>query len=174
MSRRAARRVTGALPETAVVEDMTVEGCGVATVGGKRVFIGGAIRGETVTFRRTRSLRHYDEASIVAVTEASPERVAPACRYFGVCGGCSLQHLAPEAQLRLKEQALMDSLERIGNVRPVRVLPPASGSPWGYRRRARRTRRVPALSHRHSVRRGERGADNPTAIRSPAAIRGPA
>jgi 23S rRNA (uracil1939-C5)-methyltransferase len=54
-----------------------------------------------------------------------------------VCGGCALQHLAPEKQIEAKQHILMENFERIGHVRPERVLEPLRGDPWGYRRKAR-------------------------------------
>jgi 23S rRNA (uracil1939-C5)-methyltransferase len=135
--RRAFRKLTGALPETARVEDMNTDGQGIASIGGKRIFVAGAIRGESVELRRVRSHRSYDEAELVGVVEPSPDRVEPRCRYFGTCGACSLQHLAPEGQVRLKESVLLESLGRIGRVAPGRVMPAVTGSTWGYRRRAR-------------------------------------
>jgi 23S rRNA (uracil1939-C5)-methyltransferase len=135
--RRAVARLSGQAPETATVLDMTVEGQGVTSVGGKRVFIHGAIAGEEVSFQRTRRRRNYDEAELRVVVAPSPARVGPRCEYFGRCGGCSLQHLDPAAQLRLKESVLLENLRRIGNVAPVRVLPAVTGPAWGYRRRAR-------------------------------------
>lgn len=142
--RRAFRRLSGAAAETAVVHDTTLEGQGVATVAGKRVFVARAIAGETVTFRRERSRRSYDEAALLAVDVPSPDRVTPPCAYFGPCGGCSLQHLSAQAQVRLKEATLLESLRRLGAVEPRRVLPAVTGAPLGYRRRARlAARRVP-------------------------------
>jgi 23S rRNA (uracil1939-C5)-methyltransferase len=135
--RRAFRRLSGTATETATVGDMTAEGAGLATVAGKRVFIDGAIGGEIVSFRRTKARRNYDEAELLAVESASPERVAPRCRYFGTCGGCALQHLSTDGQLRLKEATLRENLRRIGNVEPAEWLIPVSAAPWGYRRRAR-------------------------------------
>jgi 23S rRNA (uracil1939-C5)-methyltransferase len=135
--RRAIRRLNNELPETAVIGDMTVEGHGIATVGGKRVFVSGALAGETATFRRVRSRSNYDEAQLLDVAVPAADRVAPRCAYFGTCGGCSLQHLAAAAQLRLKEAALLQSLRRIGFVSPSRVLSAVTGPAWGYRRRAR-------------------------------------
>jgi 23S rRNA (uracil1939-C5)-methyltransferase len=73
----------------------------------------------------------------VEILVPSPDRVTPVCAHFGVCGGCSLQHLAPAAQLAAKERQLIENLERIGRVRPERVLAPVRGAPVGYRRRAR-------------------------------------
>ena len=63
--------------------------------------------------------------------------MTPRCAHFGICGGCSLQHLAPAAQLAAKQRQLLENLERIGRVRPERVFAPLRGPEWGYRRRAR-------------------------------------
>lgn len=116
---------------------MTIEGEGIASVAGKRVFIAGAITGETVSFRRVRAKRNYDEAQLLGVEQPAAERVEPRCRYFGTCGGCSLQHLSPEGQLRLKQSVLAEALRRIGQVEPDHWLMPIADSAWGYRRRAR-------------------------------------
>ena len=68
---------------------------------------------------------------------ASEHRVEPKCAHADICGGCSLQHLAPEQQIRYKQQTLLDNLERIGQVTPETVLPPLTGPHWGYRHKAR-------------------------------------
>jgi 23S rRNA (uracil1939-C5)-methyltransferase len=135
--RRAGKRLVNERLETAVVHAMTVEGRGIATVAGKRVFIDGALDGETVSFRRLRARRNYDEGLLADIPDPAPARTAPRCAYFGTCGGCSLQHLSAEGQLALKERMLLDNLERIGRVAPTELLPPMAGAPWGYRRRAR-------------------------------------
>ncbi len=72
----------------------------------------------------------------VATALAAGE-IAPYCAHFDVCGGCALQRLDSEAQLRLKQQRLADALARIGQVAPQRWLPAITSDPWGYRRRAR-------------------------------------
>jgi 23S rRNA (uracil1939-C5)-methyltransferase len=90
-----------------------------------------------VRARRTAKHRQYDEAEAVEVLEASPDRVVPACPHFGTCAGCSLQHLAPAAQIVAKQSTLLENLARIGHVEPARVLAPLQGAPWGYRRRGR-------------------------------------
>jgi 23S rRNA (uracil1939-C5)-methyltransferase len=74
-------------------------------------------------------------------------RVTPRCRHFGTCGGCSLQHLAPKAQLDFKQRQLLENLTRIGQVTPQRVLEPLAGPVWNYRRRAR-------LGVKHVARKG--------------------
>lgn len=117
--------------------DLAHDGRGVARVDGKTVFIDGALPGERVRFRVFKRRRQLDEAGLVEVLVASPERVVPACEHFGICGGCSLQHLSAPAQLAAKQRQLLDNLERIGKVRPERVLAPLRGPAWAYRRRAR-------------------------------------
>jgi 23S rRNA (uracil1939-C5)-methyltransferase len=133
MSRRRAEQPV----ETAVIRDITLDGRGVVETDGKSAFVDGAITGETVQFRRQRKRKGYDEAVLIEVINAAPERVEPECENFGTCGGCSLQHLAAETQLALKQDSVLQALQRIGNVEPVEILPALSGRPFGYRRRAR-------------------------------------
>ncbi len=119
------------------VVDLTHDGRGVARLNGKAVFIDGALPGERVRFRVHKRRRSMDEAGMVDVLSASPDRVTPRCAHFDICGGCSLQHLSGEAQLAGKQKQLLEDLERIGKVQPRQVLPPLRGPAWGYRRRAR-------------------------------------
>jgi 23S rRNA (uracil1939-C5)-methyltransferase len=119
------------------IVDLTHDGRGVARINGKAVFIDGALPGERVRFRVLKRRRSMDEAGLVDVLIASPDRVTPRCAHFGVCGGCTLQHLSGEAQLAAKQRQLLEDLERIGKVVPERILAPLAGPQWGYRRRAR-------------------------------------
>ena len=119
------------------VTSLSHDGRGVAHRGGKTLFIAGALPGERVSVRKLRSRRSYDEAELDQLLTPSPERVTPRCAHFGVCGGCSLQHLEPGAQLRMKQEHLLEELKRIGRVEPGSVLAPLSAPVWGYRRRAR-------------------------------------
>lgn len=121
---------------TGRVEDLNHEGWGVVRAG-KTVFVAGALPGETVEYRVRRRERSHDEAELLRVIEASPRRVTPGCEHFGICGGCSLQHLAPEAQREVKDNMLRQSLRRIGKVEPGTWLAPLHGEAWAYRRRAR-------------------------------------
>ncbi len=135
------RRRRHRLPDgefTADVASLSPDGRGVTHVDGKSTLLHGALPGEQVRFRYTARRRSHDEGQVVAVEQGSAERVKPRCAQFGVCGGCSLQHLRPQAQIAAKEAVLLDDLQRIGNVVPQRVLPPVvNASPWGYRRKAR-------------------------------------
>ncbi|ULQ46565.1 23S rRNA (uracil(1939)-C(5))-methyltransferase RlmD [Flagellatimonas centrodinii] len=121
----------------AEVVDLAEDGRGVARLDGKVVFIADSLPGERVRFRYVDTGRAADEGQTVAVEVASPDRVEPGCAHFGLCGGCALQHLAPEAQIRFKQKQMLDALARIGQVTPEAVAPPITGPVWGYRRRAR-------------------------------------
>src|SRR3569623_2126450 len=121
----------------AAIDSLAHDGRGVTHVNGKATFIEGALPGEEVMFTYVMQRRRYDEGLVTEVITPSPERVAPQCRHFGLCGGCSLQHLRAEAQIHMKEQILLDSLRHLGKVTPEQILPPLAGPHWGYRRRAR-------------------------------------
>ncbi|HET7649746.1 MAG TPA: 23S rRNA (uracil(1939)-C(5))-methyltransferase RlmD [Gammaproteobacteria bacterium] len=143
--------------ENVTVEALTHDGRGIVRIDGKAVFVDGALPGERIDLQLLRRRRDYDEARLTRLIQASPERVEPRCTHFGVCGGCAMQHLAPEAQLAAKQQTLLDNLRRIGHVQPDRVLAPLAGPVWGYRRRARLSARYVAAKGRVLVGFVERG-----------------
>lgn len=122
---------------TARVESLSHEGRGIARIGGKTVFIDGALPGEEVTFRYLKRHPRFDEGAIIEVKSPSPDRVEPPCEYAGRCGGCSLQHLEPAAQRRHKEAILLEQLRHAARVEPETILPPVEGPTLGYRRKAR-------------------------------------
>ncbi|HYR05679.1 MAG TPA: 23S rRNA (uracil(1939)-C(5))-methyltransferase RlmD [Gallionella sp.] len=132
----------------AIIESLDQEGRGIAHTDGKVIFIEGALSGERVTYSSYRRKPSFEIAQVTEVLRPSPMRVEPGCIHFGVCGGCSMQHLEPSAQVAAKQRILEDSLERIGKVRPETILPPIHGLPWGYRQRAR-------LSVRHVLKKGK-------------------
>src|SRR3546814_21015772 len=76
------------------------EGRGFARVDGKATFIADALPGERVRFKYLRTSRDLDEAQCIAVETPSPHRVTPGCTHFGLCGGCSMQHLASSSAER--------------------------------------------------------------------------
>ncbi len=124
-------------PREVEILDLSHDGRGVARIGGKAVFVDGALPGERVRVRVLKRRRQFDEAVLEQILEPSAQRVAPRCAHFGVCGGCSLQHLDSGAQLAAKERQLLENLERIGAVVPRTVFAPLRGPQWAYRRRAR-------------------------------------
>jgi len=124
-------------PVEATIESLSLEGKGVAHIDGKTVFVGGALAGERVSFRYTAKSKRFDEGWAEEILEPSDERVTPDCKHFEICGGCSLQHLAVDAQIKHKQQAMLDTLKHIGKVTPEEVFAPMIGEVWGYRRKAR-------------------------------------
>jgi 23S rRNA (uracil1939-C5)-methyltransferase len=128
-------------PETARIESVTHDGRGIAALPGKKVFVAGALHGETVRFTRRKRRRNFDEAELLEVLESSSVRVEPRCAVYGTCGGCSLQHASDEQQRDIKLTALADNLQRTGQVTPARWLEPiyndSENGSWHYRRRAR-------------------------------------
>ena len=141
------RKPLPAEPVEVEIESLTHEGRGLTHFNGKVTFVDGSLPGERVRMRYTRVQRRFDEGTVVEVLRASPDRVAPKCAHFGVCGGCSLQHMDPAAQIRAKQETLADVFARIGKVAPETWLPPLSAGSWGYRRKAR-------LGVRHVVKKG--------------------
>ena len=132
MARRRSRE-----PETATITDVTHDARGIADVPGKKVFVAGALAGEEVRFLRRKSRRKFDEAELLEVIVASPDRIDARCEAFGRCGGCVMQHVSAKEQRAIKAKALQDNLERIGGVEPEQWLEPLVAPEWHYRRRGR-------------------------------------
>jgi SAM-dependent methyltransferases related to tRNA (uracil-5-)-methyltransferase len=101
---------------------------------GRAVFVPFGLPGERVRIRLTEEKRGFARGELVEILEASPYRIIPRCKHFGVCGGCHYQNLPYEAQLKAKKEILRDQLTRIGRVEnpPVQDTV-ASPSPWNYR-----------------------------------------
>ncbi len=137
------------LPDhTVVVESLDHEGRGIAHAEGKVIFIDGALTGERVTYSSYRKKPSYEQAQVGQILKQSFMRVQPKCAHFGVCGGCSMQHLDARAQVAAKQRVLEDNLWHIGKVKAETILPPIYGQSWGYRQRAR-------LSVRHVLKKGK-------------------
>ncbi len=119
------------------IESLDHEGRGVAHVDGKAIFIEGALPGEVVEYASYRRKPSFEKAHALSVLSASSQRIEPACPHFGTCGGCSMQHLNLAGQTAAKQRVLEDAMWHIARLRPEQLLPPVSGSGWGYRLRAR-------------------------------------
>jgi 23S rRNA (uracil1939-C5)-methyltransferase len=120
-----------------LVESLDREGRGIAHVEGKAIFIEGGLPGETVSYSSYRRKPSYELATATAIHKPCAERESPSCPHFGVCGGCSMQHLEARAQVAAKQRVLEDSLWHIAKVRPETLLRAVYGLAWGYRQRAR-------------------------------------
>lgn len=135
------RRRKPRLPQEAVsctIERLSHEGRGVAHLEGKIAFVDGSLTGETVNARYTEVHRRYDGLRTLEVTgDPSPQRVPAPCVHSDICGGCSLQHMAPEAQIALKEEVLREQFRHFGQLEVGTMVPPMVEQPLGYRRKAR-------------------------------------
>ena len=131
------------MPE-ALIESLDHEGRGVAHVDNKVIFIEGALPGERVEYASYHRKPRYEQAETTAVLRESSQRVVPRCPHFGVCGGCSMQHLALAAQLAAKQRVLEDALWHLARLKPEVFYPPITGPAWGYRYRARLSARLVA------------------------------
>ena len=100
------------------------------------VFVPFVIPGETVAAEITEVKKNFARAKLLRVATPAPERVAPACRYFGACGGCQYQHLDYAAQLRWKQKQIADLFERVGKIPRDKIQPVfPCPAPYGYRNR---------------------------------------
>ncbi len=136
MARRRKRKLPQE-PVSAKIESLSHEGRGIARVEGKTVFVNGALPGEEALFQYKKKRPKYDEAHALEITNPAAERVEPKCEFFGLCGGCSLQHMQHDFQIEHKQSVLLEQLTHIGKVKPKSVIPPLTGPIWGYRRKAR-------------------------------------
>ncbi|MDH2912100.1 23S rRNA (uracil(1939)-C(5))-methyltransferase RlmD [Kosakonia sp. HypNH10] len=126
----AKRRVTTRQKITVTVNDLDPFGQGVARHNGKALFIAGLLPAETAEIILKEDKRQFARGEVSRRLNDSPERVAPRCPHFGVCGGCQQQHASVELQQRSKRAALARLMKQ--DVDDV-----IAGEPWGYRRRAR-------------------------------------
>jgi tRNA/tmRNA/rRNA uracil-C5-methylase (TrmA/RlmC/RlmD family) len=139
--------MTGPYPDDDLVEGDRVEltvgapahgGHCVARLGGEHgrvVFVRHTLPGERITAEITEVHRGYLRADAVRIHEPSPDRVEPPCPWAhpGACGGCDLQHVAGDAQLRWKSEVVNEQLRRLAGLRDadvrVEALPTATSSP---------------------------------------------
>ncbi|MES2217644.1 MAG: 23S rRNA (uracil(1939)-C(5))-methyltransferase RlmD [Pseudomonadota bacterium] len=123
---------------TITITGLSHDGRGIASsTDGKKIFIANALPGEVVAFKLTKKHARFNEGETVEVISPAAERITPECEHFGNCGGCSMQHLAIDAQVVVKQKILLDQLQHFGLVEPTEVMSPLSGNPFGYRRKAR-------------------------------------
>ncbi|MBS1737704.1 MAG: 23S rRNA (uracil(1939)-C(5))-methyltransferase RlmD [Bacteroidetes bacterium] len=109
--------------ENILITGYAAEGKSLARIEGKVLFIEGAVPGDVVDVRITKSKKDWAEGKVLKIKEFSSERVTPFCIHFGTCGGCKWQMLPYSKQLEYKEQEVRDAFKRIGKLGYVPVLP---------------------------------------------------
>ena len=105
------------------IEDLAYGGKGVARKDNFVWFVRGGIPGQKIKARIRRKKKSYGEATVDEVIEPSPYQIEAPCPYFGICGGCQLQHLEYQIQLNYKTKQTEDILRRLGEIDDPPVLP---------------------------------------------------
>lgn len=148
MRRKQREKLRQQPPLTFAVETLSHEGRGISHYGeqadhptdktGKKVFVAFGLPGETVTAKVHETHKKYEEADCESVlANPSPDRVVPVCPHFGVCGGCSLQHMHVDAQIKFKQDVLASHFQHFGGLAPEQWLVPLRSTRTDYRRKAR-------------------------------------
>lgn len=135
--RRPRKKKLSEVPVNVTIESLAHDGRGIAHVEGKVVFIDEALPGEELAFIYTDSRKDYAEGKVDTLMTRSDVRTEPECPHFGVCGGCSFQHVKNEEQIKIKEGLLKEQFSGIGKVDIPEIWEPLTGAYWGYRRKAR-------------------------------------
>lgn len=134
----AKRRRISLEPFEADIGELQHEGCSLAKGRERVTRVYNALPGERV--RMALRKRHRREDIGVAdevLAHRSGDRVEPRCGHYPDCSGCAMQHLDHGAQLRFKQQRLLQAIQTQAGVQPETVLEPLAGPQWGYRRKAR-------------------------------------
>jgi 23S rRNA (uracil1939-C5)-methyltransferase len=146
--RRGDKPVNIEVTEPITVESLDLDAQGIARLApneeeaaqgqsGKVVFIKGALPTELVTYTITSDKARFSKAKVREILKPAVFRAQPQCAAFGVCGGCTMQHLDIRAQVAMKQRVLEDDLRHIAKVNPEEILRPMGGPAWEYRHRAR-------------------------------------
>nr|WP_304052890.1 23S rRNA (uracil(1939)-C(5))-methyltransferase RlmD [Enterocloster clostridioformis] len=121
------------------IEDMNEDGAGVGKVDGYIWFVKDAVIGDVVRAKAMKMKKSYGFARLMEVLEPSGSRVIPSCPVARQCGGCQLQAMSYEEQLKFKERKVMNNLIRIGKFaeNEIHMLPiMGMEEPWRYRNKA--------------------------------------
>ena len=117
--------------------DAGMEGEGIGRADGMAVFVPGAVVGDRVQVELTMVKKNFARGQMLVLEEPSPDRQEAFCQYYGDCGGCSLQAMTYDAQLKLKEKWVKDKLVRIGGQEDPKVMPTIGmEDPIEYRNKA--------------------------------------
>lgn len=122
---------------TIKIEDMSAEGSGIGKVDGYTLFVKDAVIGDVVEAKIMKMKKNYGFARLMQIREASPDRVDPRCPIARQCGGCQIQAMAYEAQLKFKERLIENHLRRIGGFEEIPMEPIVGmEEPYRYRNKA--------------------------------------
>ncbi len=109
-------------------------GKGIAKINGFTIFVDHAIPGDRVSARIVQKKKNHAQARIIDLIAHSPDRIHPACPYFGQCGGCVLQSMTYEKQLEYKRRHVEEALIHLAGIQNAHVNPTITSSRrFGYR-----------------------------------------
>ncbi len=119
------------------IEDCGVDGEGIGKADGFTVFVKDAVIGDRIKAKIIKAKKNYGYGRLMEVITPSPYRVKPACSIARQCGGCQIQALSYEEQLKFKEKKVRDHLERIGGFKDLEMEPiMGMEEPYHYRNKA--------------------------------------
>lgn len=119
---------------TLTFEDLTHEGNGVGKIDGYPLFVPYALPGEKAVVKVVKVNKNYGFGKLIEVKEPSSDRVEPPCDVFYKCGGCQIQHMSYEMQLKMKQKQVKNLMHKIAHLSDVPVHPTIGmEDPWRYR-----------------------------------------
>ncbi|MDO3413005.1 23S rRNA (uracil(1939)-C(5))-methyltransferase RlmD [Saccharibacillus sp. CPCC 101409] len=119
------------------IKRIGINGEGVGYYRRKAVFIDGAITNEVVKAEVLETQEKFLKARLLEVEKKSPDRVEPPCPVFGICGGCQIQHISYEGQLRAKLDIVREAFSRYAKLNDLKIKPTLGmDRPWDYRNKA--------------------------------------
>ena len=122
---------------TVTIEDMGHDGEGIGKADGYTLFVKDAVIGDVIEAKIMKAKKNYAYARLMRILEPSPHRVEPVCPMARPCGGCQLQMMDYQEQLRFKQKKIEDNLRRIGGFEQI-PMEPILGmeQPFRYRNKA--------------------------------------
>lgn len=123
------------------IEDMSAEGSGIGKLDGFAFFVKDAIIGDEIEAKIMKMKKNYGYARLVRILSPSPDRVEAPCPVARQCGGCQIQAMDYQAQIRFKENKIFNNLQRIGGfdrdfLEATREPFIGMDNPWRYRNKA--------------------------------------
>ncbi|BAM46586.1 23S rRNA (uracil(1939)-C(5))-methyltransferase RlmD [Amphibacillus xylanus] len=115
-------------------EDITHDGNGVGKINGYPIFVTNVLPGEKAKVKVIKVKKNFAVGRRLELIEASPDRVEPPCNVFYKCGGCQLQHMSYDMQLKVKQNQVKSALAKFAHITDIPVEPTLGmEDPWRYR-----------------------------------------
>lgn len=119
---------------TLTFEDLTHEGNGVGKINGYPLFVPYALPGEAASVKVVKVNKNFAFGKLLKVHKPSPDRVKAPCNVYHKCGGCQLQHMSYDMQLKMKRDQVKNVMRKIAHLDHIPVHPVIGmEDPWRYR-----------------------------------------